>query len=204
MPRVRLLIDRRFLTACVIGLAALTAVGSSAGTPKGLMPVAGPFLAASDGLYDAMLKASPANLPTGVSAPQTAPVELQDDDRRSGVIGALQVTFRSSDPSAKINYVFFTNAEQAKAYAQRIDGMVRSSGGRAIFLPYSTNADCAASSATGHMLCTEAVDRVVVISLAVEAEGTNDNARGPVSLAGPLIKAALDHLANVKKASGLS
>jgi hypothetical protein len=196
--------DRRLSIVCVICLAAFAAFDGSAHTPQGPTPVSGSVVAAADNLYDAMLKASPTNLPNGVSEPQTAPVELQEDDRRSGVTGALQVTFHSSDPNAKINYVFFTSAEQAKAYAQRIDGMVRSSGGKAIFLPYAADADCAASGATGHMLCTEAVDRVVVISLAAESEGTNNNARGPVSLAGPLIKAALDHLATVKKASGFS
>jgi len=204
MLGMKLLMGRRFLTACVLGFAAFGALDGSAGTPQGMMPVAGSTVAASDNLYDAVLKASVANLPAGVSGAQTAPVDLEDDDRRSGVIGVLQVTFRSSDPSAKFNYVFFTNAEQAKAYAQRINALVRSSGASPMFLPYVSNADCAASADTGHALCAAAVDRVVAISFATQTEGTNNNARGPVSLAGPLIKAALDHLANVKKASGLS
>jgi hypothetical protein len=155
----------------------------------------------ADGLYNALLKASVATLPPGVSGPRTSPVDLVADDRRAGITGILQVTFASNDPTAKVNYVFTADASQAKAVAERANGMFHASGASPIFLPYATNADCAAD-AVAHMACTATVDRVVVVSFAMQMEGRNNNARGPVSLAGPLIKAALDHLANVKRTSG--
>jgi hypothetical protein len=41
---------------------------------------------------------------------------------------------------------------------------------------------------------------VAIFSFGTESAGTNTT--GPISLAGPLIKAAIDHLARVKTASG--
>lgn len=193
--------NRRILIACLFGAALFAAGNASAGALPGAMRIAA-SAAVSDGLYNAVLKASVTNLPPGVSQARTAPAAMDDNDRRSGVVGILEVTFQSSDPSAKFNYVFLANAGQANAYAQHINAMVHASGASPIFLPFAPNADCAANANTAHMICAASVDRVIVVSFATQMEGRNNNARGPVSLAGPLIKAALDHLANVKKTSG--
>jgi hypothetical protein len=170
--------------------------GSAFGVPPGSAAIV------PDSLYNAVLNARLTNLPIGVSGARTTAVDLADDDRRAGITGILQVTFTSSDPTAKVNYVFTADAAQAKSVADRTNAMIRGSGASPVFLPFAPNTDCAGDARTGHMTCTAAVDRVVVISFATQMEGRNNNARGPVSLAGPVIKSALDHLANVKKASG--
>jgi hypothetical protein len=173
----------RILIACWLGLGVFAADASAA-----------------DGLYDALLKATPASLPPGVSGAQTAAVAMDDADKKDGVIGILQVTFQSKDPLAKMNYVFFADATQANAYIQRFIDVVGNAGARQIMLPYLPRANCAASAADPKVICGMAADRVAIFSWATESPGTNTT--GPTSLAGPLIKSALDHLARIKTASG--
>jgi hypothetical protein len=174
---------RRLLIACFLGLGVFAADAN-----------------AEDGLYDALLKAAPTGLPPSVAGAQTVPVASDDADKRDGVIGILQVTFQSKDPLAKLNYVFFADASGADAYIQRFNTLIGGSGGRPIMLPYLPRANCARSATEPKVICGMAADRVVMFSFATESEGTNTT--GPTSLAGPLIKAAVDHLARVKTASG--
>jgi hypothetical protein len=176
----------RILFACVLGFGAFAADAVSADT--------------ADGLYDALLKATPTALPPGVGAAQTAPVSTDGDDQSAGVRGILQVTFQSKDPLAKVNYVVLADAARANAYVQRYVDLIGTSGARQIMLPYLPQANCAASAPGPKVICGMAVDRVVIFSFGSESAGTNTT--GPTSLAGPLIKAALDHLTRVKTASG--
>ena len=176
----------RILVACVLGLGAFAADAAAAEV--------------ADGLYDALLKSVPTALPPGVGAAQTAPVSIDGEDQIAGVRGILQMTFQSKDPLAKINYIVLANASQAKAYVQRYIDMIGTSGARQIMLPYLPQANCAASATDPKVICGMAADRVVIFSFGTESAGTNTT--GPTSLAGPLIKAGLDHLARVKTASG--
>lgn len=187
----------RILVACLLGLAVSTANAASLTDARSsrLLVAEG-----TDGLYDALLKSIPAALPQGVGGAQVAPVAMDDDDRGAGVRGIAQVTFQSKDPLLKINYVVLGDASEASAYIRRYLDLIGSSGARQIMLPYLPQADCAANATDSKMICGMAVDRVVIFSFGTEAAGTNTT--GPTSLAGPLIKAARDHLTRVKTASG--
>lgn len=184
------MLDLRIFSGCLMGFAVLTAGDAVAAA------------APTDSLYNAVLSARLTNLPAGVSGVRIAAIDLVDDARRAGITGILQMTFTSSDPSAKVNYIFASDAAHAKIFADQNHATMSASGASPVFLPFAPNTDCAADPRTGHMACMASADRVVIISFATQVEGKNNNARGPVSLAGPLIKSALDHLANVKKASG--
>jgi hypothetical protein len=66
----------------------------------------------SDPLYDALLKAVPQNIPQGFSGPAVSGI-VQEAEKSAGVAGFVQITF-ANDPKARVNYVFFPSAEQAR------------------------------------------------------------------------------------------
>ena len=163
---------------------------------------AGPA-AAADRLYEVLLTSTLEVLPEGVSGARLDAAPLSDDDRKDGVAGSLSVRLRSNVGRAGFQYLIFANAQQAAAYTKRtsgwFDAMTKMGSARPI-ISYDPAADCIVFQSSQHMFCIVAVDRVVIITLAEPALGTT--ATEPTTLAGPLLKAATDHLATVKAAAG--
>ena len=101
-----------------------------------------------------------------------------------------------------MNYLVFADGAAAIAYMKRIDGLFANSGAARLFLPYAPAVECVGPTQRQAVICAVGVDRVAIFSTAASVEGMSGKNPGSTSLAGPLIKAATDHLAAVKAATG--
>jgi hypothetical protein len=141
--------------------------------------------APEDPLYEALLKTAPQNLPEGFSAPTISEGVVQDAEKSAGVLGFVQLVF-AKDSKARINYVFFPSAEQAKQYSQFLAQQIAFSPGERKTLPNLPNADCIDREPEAQ--CNIPQDQIVIIALASKVDDG----------AAPLIQMAVDHLRAVK------
>lgn len=147
--------------------------------------------AAQDPLYQALLEATPASLPTGMSAASVGPGLVDADDQKSGVLGNAQVSIAAPDAQARINYLVLPSTVMAANYLSRFGIVVVQTGASSRFVPYLPHAKCA-ETAKG-AVCAQAIERVAVFSFGSRVETT----------AAPLLQAAIDHLIAVANSKGL-
>jgi hypothetical protein len=146
---------------------------------------------AADALYDALLKNQPRHLPAGFEVAQISSGPIDQEDRNAGMTGNAQITLRGADPKAKINYLLFPDERAANAYLIEFDSALRTHQASRVSVPALPTADC--GETPGNAGCAIGAGRIAVFSLGTKVDGS----------VGPLLKAALDHLNAVKKATGL-
>ncbi len=149
-----------------------------------------PAASAADGLYEALLKAAPRQLPAGFQVGQVAPGPIDQEDRNAGMMGNAQITLLASDPKAKINYLLFPDMAAATAYISQFEKVIAQNKATPRSLANLPAAKCAETS--NGAVCAIDSGRIAVFSMGTSVE----------SSAGPLLNAAIDHLNDVIKANG--
>lgn len=154
----------------------------------GLLPAAAE---AADALYGALLKARPQELPAGFSLAQIGPGPIDQEDQNAGMMGNAQITLQGADPKAKINYLLFPDAAAADAYVVQFERAIMQN--QATLRPLANWPEAKCAETVNGAACAIGSGRVAVFSMGSKVDGS----------AGPLLKSALDHLNDVKKANGL-
>jgi hypothetical protein len=147
--------------------------------------------APTDSLYSALLESKPTGLPAGAAVAQVEQGPMDVADRNAGMLGNVQVMVRSADPAAKFNYLVFANSNAVATYLSRFGAALAQTGAAYHAVPYLPQAQCAGTEKGA--VCAMGSGRVVVFSFGSRVEDG----------AAPLMQAALDHLANVERSSGL-
>jgi hypothetical protein len=160
-----------------------------------LVPITASAAHADDALYIALLKSQLAPLPGGVTAAHVSAAKVDADDRKVGALGNVQIAFDGSDAKARANYLVFGTAGQATTYRQRFDQLLTANHAARKFLPYATDADCADATKAQMLVCMAAEGRVIVYTQGALVRAGSDER----SVAGPLIKVALDRLASIER-----
>ena len=146
---------------------------------------------ATDPLYDALLKSQPRQLPAGFEIVQISSGPIDQWDRNAGLMGNAQITLRGADPKAKINYLLFPDERAANNYLTQFDSAILTHKASRVTVPSLPTADCGETQ--GNAGCAISAGRIAVFSLGTKVD----------SDAGPLLKAALDHLSAVRQSTGL-
>jgi len=149
-----------------------------------------PTAHAADELYEALLKATPRQLPPGFQVGQVAPGPIDQEDRNAGMMGNAQITLLASDPKAKINYLLFPDMTAANAYISQFEKAIVQNKATPRSLANLPAAKCAET--VNGAVCAIDSGRIAVFSMGTRVEGS----------AGPLLNAAIDHLNDVIKANG--
>jgi hypothetical protein len=149
-----------------------------------------PTANAADALYEALLKATPRQLPPGFQVRQVAPGPIDQEDRNAGMMGNAQITLLASDPKAKINYLLFPDMTAANAYISQFEKAIVQNKAAPRSLANLPAAKCAET--VNGAVCAIDSGRIAVFSMGSSVDTS----------AGPLLNAAIDHLNDVIKSNG--
>lgn len=144
-----------FVTIFVVGFTMLPARGYA-------MDVSG-----ANSLSQALIDGAPRHVPKGYSSARASRVTPNDDDRRSGVVAAVQVALEGGDPKGSIRYGLFKSEKEADAVALNVSRRLPSGSARK-FLPYLTHAECADTPSGG--LCAMTAGDVMIVATAGQVD----------------------------------
>jgi hypothetical protein len=118
-------------------------------------------------LAQALIDGAPRHVPKGYSSARASRVTPNDDDRRTGVVAAVQVALGGGDPKGSIRYGLFQSEKEAKAVDMNLSQRLPQGSSRR-FLPYLPAADCADTPNGG--LCTMLVGDVEIVVTAGQVD----------------------------------
>ena len=121
----------------------------------------------TNSMVQALIDGASRHVPKGYSSARASRVTLNDDDRRSGVVAAVQVTLEGGDPKGSIRYALFQSEKEAKAVELDLSRRLRGGNARK-FLPYLPDADCADTPNGG--LCAMPIGDVVIVATAGQVD----------------------------------
>lgn len=118
-------------------------------------------------LIQMLVDSAPRHVPKGYSSANASRVTLNDNDRRSGMVAAVQVALGGGDPKGSLRYGLFQSEKEAKAFTADLSQR-RPRGSSIKFLQYMPNADCADTPNGG--LCSLLVGNVVIVATASQVD----------------------------------
>ena len=132
-----------------------------------LAPAHAADVSRTNSMVQTLIDGAPRHVPKGYSSAKASRVALNDDDRRTGVVAAVQVALGGGDPKGSIRYGLFQSEKDATAFRMDLGQRLPRETPRK-FLPYLTNADCYDTPNGG--LCIMLVGDVVIVATAGQVD----------------------------------
>lgn len=121
----------------------------------------------TNSLVQTLIDGAPHYVPKGYSIAKASRVVLNDDDRRSGVVAAVQVALEGGDPKGSIRYGLFQSEKEARAF--ELDMYHRLGRGNSLrFLTYLPDANCVDTPNGG--LCSLLLGDIVIVATASQVD----------------------------------
>jgi hypothetical protein len=120
-------------------------------------------------LYQALLKAQVASLPSGASSFRITPAKLGTDQTAAGMVGALQMAFTGGDPKAELRFYVFTTSGAAITYSNAHLALPPKVG---TLLAYPPMAQCADGQGAGYCEMVVQDEAVVMSAVGSSVSGT--------------------------------